>query len=240
MVRVALFAIAILANVFGATAFFGLIVHAAGDEGETSNPDGPSNRDAEPQLALSRWDKMHVSSGILQTHSSRPLPGRVRSFLANNIPLITEVAAHVDKRSEPISMLGHRLQQLQRDHSSLEYHELRERQKVFLLGKLQNVLQDLHEEKRAVFLGPTPDRQGKYVAFPIQNPELSEFLLDPQKQERTAWAILGVWHGKQLALGKLRWYAYVSHHEPDDKVLKAALRASPDVKSLKHFLKHPL
>ncbi|CBQ70080.1 conserved hypothetical Ustilaginaceae-specific protein [Sporisorium reilianum SRZ2] len=133
------------------------------------------------------------------------------------------------ERGRALQKLRYRPNEYGRDGGSLQREDPVQLTPNPHLYQLEQRLKQTLHEKKAIFLSPSRDLQGRLVALPYAIPTGSGPV-------RLTWAILEVHPSFPSQPSHLRWYDYASHVEPDRRILEEKLARSSDVKTLKQFL----
>ena len=153
--------------------------------------------------------------------------------IQHNVPPITNPAATARQRWEALLRLGVRLGEYGRDPRTLRPHMPLPSVATSHLHRLQSQLHHIVDQKRAVFIDVTPDRQGRLLGIPMP----IDFAGTAQ---RKGWTIVGVYPAKEGSGPRVEWYMYASHAEPDPKELGIKLKDARDARTLRYFLSRPL
>ncbi|SJX65731.1 uncharacterized protein SRS1_10058 [Sporisorium reilianum f. sp. reilianum] len=137
------------------------------------------------------------------------------------------------ERGRALQRLRYRLNEYGRDGDSLQREDPVQLTPNPHLYQLEQHLKQTLHEKKAIFLSPSRDLQGRLVALPYA-------ITTGSGPVRLTWAILEVHPSFPSQPSHLRWYDYASHVELDRRILEEELARSSDVKTLKQFLTHPL
>lgn len=208
----------------------------------SDDEDASPPHEADPKIEP--WDGMSSGSAA-GPHSSLSqvahdlAQASPETLYAAELPPITFRPVGKSHMGTTLNRFANRLRQYQRSWHSMRWEK--PLPGVLHLEKLWHHLSSTIEWQYAVFLDPTPDRQGRILATPILNRRFHVEVLDPDWSViRVPWAIFAAYPNKNGAPAKLQYIAYMSHEERQHLDLVRRISRSHDSKSLLYFFEHSL
>ncbi|SPO29932.1 uncharacterized protein UTRI_06225_B [Ustilago trichophora] len=257
--RLAFLAFWALACVWTGSALFDSVARGADDETASSSGDRANPIHSKPPLHA------HTStSRDVELFHPEELPNRL-SDIHSILPRISVAEATPEQRFGTIRSLQNRLKEYGRVAVALDLYTPSVNYDALHRAVLYLRLTKVADEKRAVFINITPDRQGRLLATLLPY-KFNKKVSGPSFQKMD-WSIIGVYPAKEGTPARMEWYVDASHIEPkvkdpkkrsdtihldgepqgrvdeDEpavKDLEVYLKKSRDANTLRHFLSKPL